>query len=123
MIIYRPLRREEGKGAALGLISLLVSVAIILILVKIYLDSGSHPQSEVSPSTAKAKIEEAQRVTCQANLAAINRELLGYQLQNGQFPETLSELSLRPSTLKCPSQEDYLYDPETGEASCPLHGR
>ena len=34
MIIYRPLRREEGKGAALGLISLLVSVAIILILVR-----------------------------------------------------------------------------------------
>ncbi|MBU1486973.1 hypothetical protein KKH56_02835 [bacterium] len=121
MIIFRPLRREEGMGAALGLIGLLVSVTIILVLIKIYL--GSHPQSEISPSTAKAKIEEAQRATCQANLAAIKRELLGYQLQNGQLPETLSELSLRPSTLRCPSLEDYLYDPETGEVSCPLHSR
>lgn len=122
MIIFRPLRREEGRGAALGLIGLLVSVAIILILVKIYLNPGPQTQS-VSPSTARARIEETQKAVCETNLAAIKRELLGRQLQNGQFPETLSELSLRPSNLKCPSLEDYLYDPETGEVSCPLHSR
>ena len=106
----RRLSRENG----FTLVELMIVVLIIAVLIGIAVVSFT-----VSISASK-------KAACRANLKIIHDELVVYYTVHGDDPATLNDLIPdyieNGDSLRCPeSGEDYIFDPVTGEVSCPYH--
>ena len=104
------LERDDG----FTLVELMVVILIIGILVGIAVVSFT-----LSVSASK-------KAACKANLKVIREAVIVYYTVNETDPASLADLVpdyiQSDNSLKCPeSGEDYLYDPLTGEVSCPYH--
>jgi hypothetical protein len=110
--------REAGF---LVLIELLIVVLIIGVLAAFYLTSGGgaavNPKGGPTTMPGKAR-EQAESAVCRNNLQQL-RAAIGTQLATtGENPPDLASLSAGVSTT-CPvGEEEYVYDPSTGQVSC-----
>jgi hypothetical protein len=66
----------------------------------------------------------AKDTVCRSNLGQVRMALqLAQQTNDDKYPETLQETKLPKEFYKCPvGKEKYLYDPATGQVSCPHPG-
>ena len=78
-------------------------------------DSGT---GDVEVNTEEP-MEKARVVECITRLRALTTEIKMYQVENGQLPADLEEIT---EDSFCPvTGDDYEYDPETGEVWCSEH--
>ncbi len=110
MHTFRRLDHDDG----FTLIEVMVVIVIIGVLVGIAIVSFTF------------SITASKKAACGANLKVIRDELVVYYTIHGDDPPNLNDLVPdyigSEDKLRCPeSGEDYIYDPVTGEVSCPFH--
>ena len=94
------------------LLSLLVSAVIIYLALQ-NIQSGTKNQD---PLNLAKPVEKARAVQLQVDLAAVQMAVQSYQVQNGTFPKSLSELV--SSGILTESQTSKLdYNPGSGKVS------
>jgi competence protein ComGC len=102
--------REEG----FSLLELMVVIVIIGVLVSIAVVSFT------------VSVRASKKTVCKTNLRIIEEQVLVYRVKYDENPPTLQDLVPefinKEDALRCPeSGEAYIYDPATGDASCPYH--
>ena len=114
----RPFR---GGFTAISLVISMIIIAVIAFFA-IYYYRG---QESSGPGNITSPIERARSVECLAQVRKIETEVRMYYIREGAYPAYLPDLnSLDESDLCCPvSGNEYIYDPETGQVSCPDHIR
>jgi hypothetical protein len=130
----RWLRDQRGFWT---LIELVIVAALIMIAMYLWISAdsgglgGGAPAGYVprrgGPTTRPGiALDMAVSVQCMENLRAIRQSLQLARDQDDSYPQSLQELRLPPSSLRCPNTgTDYLYDPATGRVKCltPGHGK
>lgn len=111
----------------LGLAEIIVVVAILLILAAVLLPryvGGKTPEEKAK--TVRAPITLAKDTVCETNLRIVRQSLEVHRTgdPDGANVWSLAELRELPSEARrCPvGGEEYLYDPQTGQVSCPHPG-
>lgn len=108
----------------IGVVGVLVGVLMvaIVIVVALVIFRPARPKSEPAPQL-NVPIERAKKIKCLAQLNKVNTAIQLYGAENGNYPSRLEDLTVLSSAdLICPvSNRAYLYDSESGRASCPGH--
>ncbi len=103
-------------------ISLVISMAIILVLVWIFFSYGTRSMGGGSAlGPPEQAIQKAKDVQCQQDLRQIRLALQQASMSepSERFPPDLSNLGYSEDQLKCPvSGQPYSYDPSTGKVWC-----
>lgn len=105
------LAREDG----FSLVELMVVVVIIGVLVSI------------ATASYIVSVRASRDTACEADLKVVGQQVVVYRCKYGENPPTLQDLVPEfieeESDLRCPaSGEEYQYNPDSGEVSCPHHG-
>lgn len=120
------------RGSAL--VGTLITIAIILVLVVVFMRGGcgsmlsaggSSPRADGKGITVPGLVKaEAQDDVCREQLAQIRQMIQVREADaDDKPPASLSCLNLPDSMLHCPiGHEAYLYDPATGTVKCPHPG-
>ena len=118
MNMKRPFR--EGFTAISLVISMIIIAVIAFFAIYYY-----HGQESSGPGNMTSPIERARSVECLAQVRKIEIEVRLCYIREGFYPAHLLGLNgLAESDLYCPvTNNQYLYDPETGLVSCPDHIR
>ena len=81
-------------------------------------------QRQIGP---QAKISEKRRLQCFNNLVMLNNASLFYRLENGESPQTLSDLVegrfIDLKKIVCPHGGAYAFDSQHDACTCSLHNR
>ncbi len=110
------------RRAGFTAISMVISLAIILVLMWIFFGYGTRSmggRSALGPP--QQAIERAKGVACQSNLRQIRQALEMARMSDPgeRFPDSLDNLGLGADLLACPvSGEAYGYEPATGKVWC-----
>jgi len=112
------MRRRSGMTA----ISLVISLAIILVLMWIFFSYGTRGMGGKSAlGPPEQALQRARDVQCRENLRSIRQalQLATMSEPNERFPPDLSNLGIGADQLKCPvSGQPYAYEPSTGKVWC-----
>jgi hypothetical protein len=125
---------KTKRLGAFSLVATLMTIAIMAILaVGLMYGSGvfsgekpKSPRADGRGTTIPGLVKaEAQDTVCQSNLGQLRAALQIAQTSSGDdtFPPTLEETKIGGAFYKCPmGKEPYLYNPSTGQVSCPHPG-
>jgi len=121
----RPLFDKRGQ-AAVGLIGILVSVAILLLVLRYFIFPVGNTSS-VGTNLPEESMKRGEGVVCMQNLRSIRQSIEAWKVSNdGENPPSLDQLSEYKSTpeiFKCAvGGEAYTYDAQTGSVKCPHPG-
>ncbi|HLK15660.1 MAG TPA: hypothetical protein VKT78_12725 [Fimbriimonadaceae bacterium] len=119
------------RGSAM--IGTLITVAIILILLVVFMKGGcgsimmqgGSPRADGKGTTVPGLVKaEAQDDVCRENLSQIRQMIQVREADaDDKPPASLSEINAPDSLLHCPiGHEAYIYDPQTGTVKCPHPG-
>ena len=110
-------RRIGAVGVLVGVVMLACVIVVGLIVFR-----PARPKSVPQPQL-EVPIERANAVKCIVQLNKVNAAIQMYAAENGKYPDRLSDMKiLSPSDLNCPvSNRVYIYDANTGRASCSGH--
>ena len=122
------MKSERGNT----LVGMLVTIAIMAVLaIALFKGSSAFGGKAITPrkdghgTTVMGQAEWAAKDTvCRSNLGQVREALMIAQSANDEkFPEHLEDTKLPPEFYKCPvGGEKYIYDPQTGQVSCPHPG-
>ncbi|MHB8637476.1 MAG: hypothetical protein ACYC96_13490 [Fimbriimonadaceae bacterium] len=120
------------RGSAL--IGTLITVAIILVLVVVFMkggcgsmlsQGGGSPRADGKGKTIPGLVKaDAQDDVCREQLAQVRQMIqIKESDSDDKPPESLTELNMPATMLRCPiGHEAYVYDPKTGAVKCPHPG-
>jgi len=116
------------------MVGTLITIAIILVLVVVFMKGGcgsllstggSSPRADGKGTTIPGLVKaDAQDDVCREQLAQA-RQMIQIRESDADDkpPDSLADLKLPDSALRCPiGHEPYVYDPKTGTIKCPHPG-
>jgi hypothetical protein len=118
-----------------AMVGTLITVAIILVLVVVFMRGGCGGANLMSPGkspradgkgTTTLGLAEARArdEVCRSNLSQVRQSLQVAEASDSEgHPASLQDLHLPDQSLHCPiGHEAYTYDPQTGQVHCPHPG-
>jgi hypothetical protein len=121
-----------NKQSGRGLVGILISIALMIGLTVVYLKGGmgiggvdlKEREDGKGETVIGQSMYAAKDTVCQSNMRQIRMSIATLtDPVSEQFPSSLQELRLGSEYESCPVGEvAYVYDPRTGQVSCPHTG-
>jgi hypothetical protein len=120
------LKRGQTLVASLIVIAIVCVLAVVLMQGSGVFSKGG-PQSSRPDGLGKTVVSAtkyaAKDDVCRSNLNQVRQSITINTTTDDQFPSSLADLKLGSQFAECPvGHEPYLYDPSTGQVSCPHAG-